>query len=492
MKVFEKAGWGLLHGATAVVLLAWMPLSLAAQGRTVVRPKDTGAALVNPGMGWVFHHYDNDIVRYGSRLEPSDTVDEFPGVGVIYLRLAWAFIEPVEGRFDWSVVDMPAQRWIAKGKKIAFRFTCFESPGNNNPVNATPDWVAKAGAKVFPVRGRRGGEATPVLRFEPDYGDPIFLEKLDQFLAAAAARYDGDPNVAWIDIGSVGVWGEGDPPPERNVTAGIVKKHIDLYLKHFKHTLIAYNDNLTFRGKGLETMAYAKEKGMTLRDDSILCRPGQEAYFTQYYAGAFWPNFPVILESEHYGLSMQRGDWGDGSDYLRAVEAAHGSYISVHWWPREFLEKNQALIDKTSLRMGYRLQLLEASLPEQVPAAGMMEISHRWRNNGVAPAYPGGFVAYTFKDEKDGISGVFVDEDFDVRSLKTGAVNEAEPITRHKRFQLPHPSLLKPGSYRVFVSVGSRIGTPAIALPLEGDDGHRRYQIATIRVTKPAGGKNGL
>ncbi len=39
-------------------------------------------------MGWVFHHYDNDIVRYGSKLEPWDTVDEFPGVGVIYLRLA--------------------------------------------------------------------------------------------------------------------------------------------------------------------------------------------------------------------------------------------------------------------------------------------------------------------------------------------------------------------------------------------------------------------
>ena len=26
-----------------------------------------------------------DIVRYGSKLEPWDTVDEFPGVGVIYL-----------------------------------------------------------------------------------------------------------------------------------------------------------------------------------------------------------------------------------------------------------------------------------------------------------------------------------------------------------------------------------------------------------------------
>ncbi|MCX6628857.1 MAG: DUF4832 domain-containing protein [Candidatus Solibacter sp.] len=486
MKDLRRVRMWLLSGTAAVALLAWMPMPLAAQGRIVVHPNDTGAALVNPGMGWVFHHYDNDIVRYGSKLEPWDTVDEFPAVGVIYLRLAWAFIEPQEGRYDWSIVDIPTQRWIAKGKKIAFRFTCFESGGNNNPVNATPEWVVKAGAKVYPVRPRAGAAASPVLRYEPDYDDPIFLEKLDHFYAAAAARYDGDPNVAWIDVGTVGIWGEGDPGPERNVTAATVRKHIDLHIKHFKRTLVAYNDNLTFRGKGLETIAYAKEKGLTLRDDSILCRPGQEAFFTHYYAGAFWPRLPVILESEHYGLSMQRGDWGDGNDYLRAVEAGHGSYISVHWWPREFLEKNRPLIDRITLRMGYRLQLLEASLPPEVPASGSLTVSQRWRNNGVAPCLPGGFVAYTLKDQKDGIAGVFVDEGFDVRTLAVGAPDQAQPTVRDAAFQLPHVSILKPGTYRVFVSVGSRIGTPGIALPLSGDDGQKRYPIASIRVTEPS------
>ena len=474
-------------GLGAAIILLAVPMALHAQSRTVVRPKDSGTALVNPGMGWVFHHYDNDIVRYGSKLEPWDTVDEFPGVGVIYLRLAWAFLEPEEGKFNWSVVDIPAQRWIAKGKKIAFRFTTYESGGNNNPPNATPEWVMRAGAKVYPVRGRGGANAPAVLRYEPDYDDPILLAKLDNFFAAAARRYDGDPNVAWIDIGTVGIWGEGDPGPERFVTAGMVRKHIDLHTRHFKHTLVAYNDNLTFRGKGLETIIYAKEQGLTLRDDSILCRPGQEAVYTHYYAGAFWPRLPVILESEHYGLSVQRGDWGDGSDYLRALELAHGSYVSVHWWPREFLEKNRPLVERMTLRMGYRLQLLEAALPEEAPAAGRMTFSHRWRNNGVAPCLPGGFVAFTLKDKKNGIAGVFVDEGFDVRTLAVGAPDQAEPTQRNTEFMLPHASLLRPGTYRVFVSVGSRIGTPRIALPLEGEDGEKRYHIGTIRISGPSG-----
>jgi len=467
------------NSALAVMCLLF---SLAAaafgQNRVAIRPKDNGAALVNPSMGWVLHHYDNDIVRYGSKLEPWDTVDDFPGVGVIYLRLAWTYLEPEEGGFNWSVVDIPAQRWIAKGKKIAFRFTTYESL-SNNPPNATPEWVVKAGARVFPVRGRVGAAE----RYEPDYDDPIFLAKLDRFLAAAAARYDGDPNVAWIDVGTIGIWGEGDPGPERFTTAGTVKRHIDLHTKNFKRTLIAFNDNLMFRGKGLEPIVYAKQRGLTLRDDSVLCRPGQEAVYTHYYAGAFWPRLPVILESEHYGLAVQRGDWGDGSDYLRAVELAHASYVSVHWWPREFLEKNRELVRRISLRMGYRLQLLEMSLPDEVPARGRLPVSYRWRNNGVAPCYPGGFVALTLKDKKGGIAGVFVDEDFDVRNLEVGPPDQAAPVQRSLQYLMPPASILRPGDYDVFVSVGSRIGTPQIALPLEEEDGQRRYRVAQLRVT---------
>src|SRR5208283_1379308 len=72
----------------------------AREERVEVRPVDTGAALENPGMGWVFHFYDNWTDIYGSRLAAADTVDDFPGLTVIYMRLPWAFIEPEEGRFN--------------------------------------------------------------------------------------------------------------------------------------------------------------------------------------------------------------------------------------------------------------------------------------------------------------------------------------------------------------------------------------------------------
>ncbi|MCX6631772.1 MAG: beta-galactosidase, partial [Candidatus Solibacter sp.] len=339
-----------------------------------MRPKDTGAALVNPGMGWQFHHYDNNIRNYGLNLEPSDTVDEFPGVSSVYLRLAWSFIEPQEGKFNWSIVDTPAARWIAKGKQVAFRFTCSEG----TPY-ATPEWVRKAGAKGYLHSGK--GVLAEGRTWEPDFDDPIFLDKLDHFLAAAAARYDGSPDVAFIDVASFGIWGEGHTYASTLLpySAATVRRHIDLHKKNFKRTLIVANDDFANQGRGLEAIEYARQMGLALRDDSILVQGGERAYLHAYLAPLFWPQTPVILESEHYGGSKKRGAWGDGSLYLQAIEDYHASYATVHWYPREFLQECRPLIDKINLRLGYRLQLQEASWPAEVRRNEPLTVGYRWR-----------------------------------------------------------------------------------------------------------------
>jgi hypothetical protein len=43
-----------------------------------------------------------------------------------------------------------------------------------------------------------------------------------------------------------------------------------------------------------------------------------------------------------------------------------------------------------------------------------------------------------------------------------------------------HTPPTKPGVYDVFVSVGSRDGTPTLALPLANHDGHKRYRVGQI------------
>jgi hypothetical protein len=474
------------------VLLAIVPVVcsdlLAQEGQTFVQPKDTSVALANPGMGWGFHYYSNIPTNYGSKLAPSDTLDDFPGLTHIYLRIPWSYVEPEQGKFNWSVLDIPAQRWIDKGKKIAVRISCCESWMRY----ATGEWVAKAGAKGYNFKtGKDITDDGPY--WEPDYDDPIFLEKLDNFLAAFAARYDGSPHVAFVDIGSFGVWGEGHTFHSTKLpySGQTIRRHIDLHRKHFKKTLLAANDDFVDQGRGRACMEYACKRGLTLRDDSILVQPKERAYFHADLAQMFWPKVPVVLECEHYGSSKRRGAWDDGRLYLQAIEDYHASYASVHWWPREFLEANRDLISRINLRLGYRIQLVEASWPSEVGIDSTFRFSAKWRNAGVAPCLPGGYPAVTLKDSKGGIVGVFVDEKFDVRSLPVGPPGKAEVIGQEMTLPLSprlhpnfRPGVREAGTYQVYISIGTRTGTPRIALPLPQDDTKRRYRLGALKVVR--------
>ncbi len=221
-----------------------MSAAIIASDLQTVTFQDNGEELTNPGMGFVFHFYDNNIQAYGSRLAPEDMLDDWKGVSQVYLRLPWSLIEPQEGHFEWSVLDTPMQRYRARGFKTSFRITCSETPFSY----ATPKWVEEAGAKGYRFTPGRG-EQPNGSHWEPDFNDPIFLEKLDHLLAKLAERYDGHPDVELFDIGSIGTWGEGHTwaSTRRAYPDDVILKHMELYHKHFKKTPILSQDDFLSR-----------------------------------------------------------------------------------------------------------------------------------------------------------------------------------------------------------------------------------------------------
>ncbi len=462
--------------------------------RETVVCSDNGQALINPQMGWTMHFYSNIIANYGSRLKPSDTLEGFPGVSTVYLRLPWSFLEPEEGHFDWSIIDTPAQRWIARGKKISFRISCCESWMRY----ATPKWVESAGAKGHNFTVGKGVDPNGPY-WEPIYDDPVFLEKLENFLKAFATRYEGNPHVAFIDVGSFGVWGEGHcwASTKLEIADGIKQQHIDLHLKYFPTTLLAVSDD--FIGPGNKVARhpltdYMLSKGVTLRDDSICVQAPPNSWFHAELAAAFWPKYPVILEHEHYGSSVCKNAWGDGSLLLKAVEDYHASYMSIHWWPDEFLQENRDIIDRINRRIGYRLQLRKMSWPSVIALGETFDIHGEWANAGVAPCYPGGYVSVTLKDEEGGIVSAHVMDKFNVRDLPVGPVDQAairkidQSFVVARRYEDGPRHFARAaagGTFDVYVSVGTLDGTPQIALPLDHGDGQRRYRVGKIRVVDP-------
>ncbi|MDI1248479.1 MAG: DUF4832 domain-containing protein [Lacunisphaera sp.] len=471
----------------AALLACLAPTARAATVR--ITPADTGEALVNPDMGWTLHFYSNLIENYGSKLEPSDTLDDWPGLSTVYLRVPWSFLEPKEGEFNWSLLDTPAQRWIAKGKRIALRVTSTESWLRH----ATPRWVQEAGARGIDFAYGKGPQPGGPL-WEPDYLDPVFLEKLDHFLAALARRYDGNPNVAFIDIGSFGLWGEGHTVYSSRLNAeqtlAVVQRHIALHKKHFPRTLLALSDDVAGPDQRAPypAMDHALAEGVTMRDDSILVLPPPKSWFHDDMAQAFWPHRPVILEHEHLGLSQGRKAWS-GALLEKSVEDYHAAYLSIHWWPREFLAENREAIERINRRLGYRILLKEISFPAEARLGEPFTVATTWANAGVAPCYPGGFWSLTLRDANGGLASAQVDEGFDFRTLPVGPPGAAPEQKLSSRFTVAFPHVdplgthtppTKPGVYDVFVSVGMRDGTPVIALPLSGHDGHRRYKVGQI------------
>ncbi len=458
-----------------------------------VRLQDNGKALVNPDMGWVLYFYSNEPYNYGSRLAPEDLVDDFPGLSTVYLRLPWAFIEPEEGKFNWEWLDTPAQRWIEVGKKVAFRITATEQWMSS----ATPDWVFDAGAKGFVLDtvGYMDRKISPYR--EPDYDDEIFLQKLDAFLGAMAERYDGNPNVAFVDIGHFGLWGEGhtlftDRIHGHKWGDETRKRIIDLYCKHFKKTLLVMSDDFVgHRAPGIHfpVSDYALSKGVSLRDDSIVCGKNPPWYHDGMSV-LYWPTLPVVLEHGHYQDIVNTGSWSR-EKVLQSVEDYHASYMSIHGWPREILSQNRSMVDSINLRLGYRIRLVEAEWPKTVKKGEPFNIIIGLQNAGVAPCYPGGRACFTIKNKRGGIVSVMVDNDFDVKSLSVGRPEKA--LVEWRSVECNVSPVMKdqfrsfvracePGKYKLYFSVGEEDGTPTLELPYDQSDGHKRYLLGDITI----------
>ena len=514
---------------------ALMPLLLAAgqlSAETVaVRPKATDEALINPDMGFVYYKYSNRLWAYGINTPENDTLDWFPGCSTVYMRVLWNDIEPEEGEYRWDLFDTAAQNWIAKGKKVAFRIICC-----NQTENATPQFVRDAGAKGFwfeyANKALPGGKMPP--RWGPAYDDPVFLEKLENFVKAFARRYDGDPNVAFVDIGSFGLYGEGHvgrvgyphletpypkigKPEIRAEFVRLAKIHIDLWRRLMPNTYIVISDDIDNgwnRAEDGELMRYCRGKGIGFRDDSIFCFPPPGTSKNcpyEYWAHDGWgrkfaPTLPVVVETGHYISVYDSPKWNDDA-YVRCVEAYQASYMSIHDFPEDHLKLCREQIDRINRIIGYRFELREATYPDEVKIGEKVEIASTWVNVGVAPKTKSAALAWSLLNPDGSVAWCVTDNSFDFKSLepKLKGVEKSRKVATPCRFgyskRIPEPdncvvwarqagrkfpdtfSPLKPGVYALAVSVGSWQGTPEIALPLEGQIGTtRRYEIGKIRV----------
>jgi hypothetical protein len=462
--------------------------------------------LVNPHKGWYHHFPDNHPNKY--RIARDADLLEFPGMDHLYIRLAWAYLEPEEGRFDWAVIDRLIEKWTAHGLGISFRISCKETGTDRiEQQYATPRWVKEAGAQGGHFR--MGEAVGPEGPWEPVWDDPVFLAKLERFLAAFAARYDGQPWVRYVDIGSIGDWGEGHcwAGSRKELSYAVRKLHVDLHLKYFKRAPLVISDDYVHALKDPAEREllhrHILAHGISYRDDSIMVDgyfSGTSDRFTvrspEYFADSY-RHTPTVFELEHYGKVKQLGNWDvrpesaaakfgkgkTGPDFFRgALQLLHATYVGYHGDARQWLDDNPALTREVLNRCGYWLFPQSLALPATVTAGTATPFRATIENRGVAPTYQPYELRVKLAGAQASWVGVLGRSD---KSWLPGApiIVESSPTL---------PANLKPGRYAVSLGLFDRSSGKErpveFALQAGIRDNAGFYRVAEVEV-QPSPGK---
>jgi len=458
-------------------------------------------ALENPHKGWYHHYPDNHINKYVIR-EDSHILD-FPGMDHIYIRLAWAYLEPEEGKFNWNIIDDIIDKWVPKGLKIAFRISCKETSTDRiEQQYATPKWVMEAGAKGdYYRRGKKVGPDGP---WEPVFDDPVFLEKHENFLRAFANRYDGKTWLRYVDVGSIGDWGEGHTSSGSRIKYDYDQRkvHVDLYCKYFRNTQIVISDDFVYCIADLQDRQkmhrYILKKGISYRDDSPLVNGYVRGYADTYTVRS--PEFfedvylktPTVFELQHYGAVKRDGNWKvkegsslskyakgkDGPDFFRgALDLLHATYIGYHGDAHEWLTDNPELTKELLNRCGYWFFLHKVEIPEVMQAGRSHTIQLAWENRGVAPAYH----PYILKLRLDGPET----KDFKLEAGCQKWLPEPSGTIYHENYTLRIPRGLKPGKYSLKIKLFSKEEKQDVFLALDTKllDDHNFYTVASTYIS---------
>lgn len=425
--------------------------------------------LVNPGIGWqetkdFAHPKLPETVSYRRR------------------QYNWALLNPTPGVFDWSPIDKDLQEAVAQGKQFSFRV--YSMSGESYGDHQLPQWVVEQGAVIL-ASG------------EPYYSNCVYQEKWSEFIEQMRQRYDGNPNLAWIDISGYGnfnewSWHEQTTVVENTLDTQARKHLVDIFIGGTGTIECANSQNitqtLTYTATGFQqtqlVMPYAGIRqstryvasrradigirhdclGSLNHTDDLLLKIGDVIEST-------WRRAPIIYEfCSNPDLSVA----------LPVLKSTHASIV----------HDNIGDFDTAELRdllrfVGYRYTLKQATYTPNLAPGSTIELSTQWVNSGYAPAYPR-------MGEDFELSFLLIDSNNNVAQewqsssdlslwMPAATITGTAPINLIKQ-SLELDRRLATGTYELKAAVIDRRSNKAIYLANERRDQSGRYLIGTVTV----------
>lgn len=441
--------------------LGALPVRTATEARLVRREfREVDTLFANPGQGWMSQ----------SRRPPAEP--RFP-CSVVYVRFNWVDAEPVEGKPDWRVIDDVVAAWKPRGATVAFRV--MTANAHSSGYYTSPKWLFDAGCRSFDYEQggddpTSGGKRIP--RIEPDYADPIYLARHGAFLKALGERYDGHPDIEFLDIGSYGIWGEWHTPHAAPVA--VRKQIVDLYLAAFRKT------PLVFMSDDAEVLAYALARGTGFRRDGVGSPWHEQNWIgSKKYAGIpdmgeVWKRAPVVFEWFGDYAYLQSRNWS----FAGAVDFMLRHHVTlindnIGRVPPEASPQ----LDELARRAGARLFLREIEHAALAAPGTAVPVRMRWANTGVGRMHRPYRLELSLLNAQDEPVAVHRPE-VDPRQWLPGEQRVAT--------DLPVPAHLAPGDYRLAVALVDPAGTrPPWRLAMDAPQAGGRTLVGDLTLVLP-------
>ncbi len=384
-----------------------------AQQTTVAYPAGD-AVLINPYIGNAVWASDKD------------TPDQ--PFTLVYADLTWKDFEPLQGQYDFDSFETENQfdRWRAEGKHLICRFV-MDVPGSRDHRDI-PDWLYQATGKDGTPYAVSYGKG-----YSPNYANPLLIQAHAAAIAALGARYGDDPFFAYIEIGSLGHWGEWHVHQKlgKMPEASVRNQYVLPYIEAFPDTFLLMRRPFLIAadyGLGLYNDT-AGEPNSTNQWLSWIASGGD--YESPDGTGALvpmpiaWQTVPVGGELSTFiaHTALLRDDF---QQTLSLFQQSHTSWIG----PGSFADimrngKDQDALDTLLKAIGYRLRVTQCEIAESY---GETQATLFWTNDGAAPFYFGWQPALSLLNANGNETVVPLDLDLlDLLPGETVAVTAALP-----------------------------------------------------------------
>lgn len=343
--------------------------------KVTYNPKESQEVLINPLMGWA------PEAQYTDYTQPHS---------LVYANLYWSDLEPNKGEYAFDEIEKKFNfdYWKSKNVKLIIRIV-LDYPNQENSMQI-PKWLYDE------INGDGTWYSTPYGKgFSPNYENKNLISYHNKLIKALGERYDSSSEIAFIELGSIGHWGEWHTYQEDDKkidfpSEEVANEYVKPYLLYFPNKLMLMR----------RPFKIAKENNFGLFNDMIGDKDSTDE-FISWFSNGYYNELLKTQEpsmKEFWKKAPSGGEFASGEQSvnyfkkfsiystLNQIKESHTTFIGPNC-PADKDNTYKESYDKILNTLGYKFVIKESTYNYKPSFSNKINISLKIENKGVAPFY---------------------------------------------------------------------------------------------------------